>query len=107
MIASKTPGDPVTEGRAKGGVARAQRLTPAERSAISTKAAEARWHAPLVNALCGSPERPLRIGDISIECYVLEDGTRVLSQAEFLEALGRHRKANVRREEGEEQLPPI
>jgi hypothetical protein len=31
----------------------------------------------------------------------------VLTQASFLEALGRHRKANVRREGGEEPLPPI
>lgn len=31
----------------------------------------------------------------------------MLTQAEFLEAMGRHRKANVRREEGEEQAPPI
>jgi P63C domain len=38
---------------------------------------------------------------------VLENGQRVLSQAEFLEALGRHRKANVRKEESEEPVPPI
>ena len=31
----------------------------------------------------------------------------MLSQAEFLEALGRHRKANVRREGGEERVPTI
>lgn len=38
---------------------------------------------------------------------MLEDGTRVLTQASFLEALGRHRKANVRREGGEERMPAI
>ena len=32
---------------------------------------------------------------MEIECYVLEDGSRVLTQAGFLEAIGRHRKANV------------
>lgn len=59
-------------------------------------------------AVCGSPDRPLKIGDIVLQCYVLEDGTRVLSQAEFLEALGKHRKANVRNESGgEEQVPAI
>jgi hypothetical protein len=31
----------------------------------------------------------------------------VLSQGGFLGALGRHPKANVRREEGEEQIPAI
>lgn len=39
--------------------------------------------------------------------YVLQDGTRVLSQADFLQALGRHRKANVRSEGGEEHIPAI
>jgi hypothetical protein len=37
----------------------------------------------------------------------LEDGTRVITQASFLEALGRHRKANVRREGGEDRVPAI
>lgn len=35
---------------------------------------------------------------------MLEDGTRVLTQASFLRALGRHPKARTRREE---QVPPI
>lgn len=94
------------EGKARGGLARAAKLTPAERKAIAKKAAEARWDANVAQAVCGSPDQPLRIGDIEIECYVLEDDTRVLSQASFLRALGRHPKANVR-QEGEERLPPI
>ena len=47
------------------------------------------------------------IGGVAIEAYFLEDGTRVLTQGDFLEALGRHRKANVRHEGGEERFPPI
>lgn len=93
-------------GRAKGGIARAEALTKTERKDIAKRAASARW-AVVPQAICGSTDRPLRIGDIELQCYVLEDGTRVLSQAGFLEALGRHRKANVRREGGEEPLPPI
>ena len=93
------------QGRARGGVARARKLTAEQRSAISKRAASARW-ADMSVAICGSPEQPLRIGDLEIECYVLDDGTRVLTQASFLESLGRHRRANTRRE-GEEQLPPI
>ncbi len=58
-------------------------------------------------AVCGSPEQPLRIGDTEIECYVLDDGTRVLTQATFLTALGRHPKANTRREGGDTPIPPI
>lgn len=95
-------------GRAQGGIARAERLTPEERSKIAKRAADARWQEK--QAVCGSPERPLRIGDQEIPCYVLEDGTRVLTQGGFLEALGRHPKANTRPEELEEgggRVPPL
>jgi hypothetical protein len=74
-------------------------MTPEERQERARRAALGRWTDELPEAICGSPERPLRIGETAIQCYVLEDGTRVLTQADFLEALGRHRKANVRREE--------
>jgi len=100
----------VAEGKARGGIARAKRLSPEEKSQIAQKAAVARWDVDLAQAICGSPDRPLRIGDKEIPCYVLADGTRVLSQAGFLEALGRHRKANVRKEEleeGEVRVPPV
>jgi hypothetical protein len=33
----------------------------------------------ILRATHGSPQRPLRIGNLEIPCYVLEDGTRVLS----------------------------
>ena len=39
-------------------------------------------------AICGSPDRPLIIGDIEIQCYVLEDETRVLSQRGLLGGIG-------------------
>lgn len=84
--------------KSKGGEARAKKLTASRRSEIAKKAAASRW-AELPFAVCAtSEEQPLRIGDVELECYVLEDGTRLLSQAGFLIALGRHRKANVRRE---------
>lgn len=96
-----------TTGRARGGEARAKKLTPEERSAIARKAARARWTEDgIQEAVCGSPDSPLRIGEVEIECYVLQDGTRVLTQASFLQALGRHRKANVRRETTE-RIPAI
>lgn len=38
--------------------------------------------------LCGSPDRPLKIGEFEIQCYVLEDGTRVLSQRGMQKAIG-------------------
>jgi hypothetical protein len=88
----------VTTGRARGGRVVAARMSPGERSERARRAALQRWSEDLPEAICGSPDRPLRIGENSIQCYVLQDGTRVLTQADFLETLGRHRKANVRRE---------
>ena len=46
-----------------------------------------------LKVIAGAPNRPLVIGDIEIQCYVLEDETRVLTQQGFLEAVGRARKA--------------
>ncbi len=95
------------KGRAKGGHARAARLSPEERSEIARRAARSRWQNDLSETICGSPDQPLRIGDTEIECYVLGDGTRVLTQGSFLRALGRHPKANTRREGGNTPIPPI
>lgn len=74
----------------KGGKARANRLTPAQRSEIARLAAQGRWgdKEALVRASHGSPDRPLVIGDLSIPCYVLEDGRRVLSLGGMVRALG-------------------
>lgn len=94
------------EARSRGGHARARKLTAEQRSEISRRAAAARWDEDLADVVCGSPDQPLRIGDAEIECYVLDDGTRVVTQASFLQTLGRHRRANVRRERNAE-LPAI
>lgn len=76
-------------GKAKGGAARAAKLTPEERKAISVRAADAKREiATLVKATHGSADRPLKIGDIEIPCYVLEDETRVLSQRGLISGLG-------------------
>ena len=96
--------------RSEGGNARAAKLGAERRTEIARKAAQTRWEkADLPQAVCGSPENPARVGGYQIQCYVLDDGTRVLTQGDFLEALGRHRKANVRREveDEQEQLPAI
>jgi hypothetical protein len=105
---SKHSGDSARGGgRSLGGKARAENLSPEKRIEIAKAAAAERWREDIPQAVCGSPDRPLRIGDIELACYVLGDGTRVLSQAGFLGALGRHPKANVRRQAGEEQIPAI
>jgi P63C domain len=40
-------------------------------------------------AVAGSAESPLTIGGVDIECYVLTDGTRVITQTSFATAIGR------------------
>lgn len=74
-------------GRAKGGIARADSLTPERRKEIAIKAATARWEE-LPQATHGSPDKPIRIGGIEIQCYVLPDETRVLAQRGLHSALG-------------------
>lgn len=91
-------------GRAKGGIARAKHLTASERKAIAKRGAAMRWDTEnLPRAVCSSENTPLRIADISLDAYVLEDGTRVLSQAGFLKALGRHKRANYQNTD----VPPM
>lgn len=80
-------------GAAKGGEARATRLSAERRSEIARAAVEARWAkegktSKLVQATHGSPDRPLRIGNLEIPCFVLEDGRRVLAQRGMITALG-------------------
>lgn len=70
--------------------ARANALTPEERSAIARRAALARHGLPKAIA-----EGAIIIGDVRIPCAVLDDAsnTRVLTQEGFLEAIGRAGKA--------------
>lgn len=78
-------------GASKGGFARAQSLTPEERSQSARAAVEARWRkagkAEIPQATHGSPDRPLRVGDAEIPCYVLNDGRRVIVQRGMMTAL--------------------
>ena len=76
----------------KGGNARAKSLTGAQRSAISRTAALSRWAKAgkgiPVQAKYGAPDRPLKIGDIEIPCYVLEDGRRVFTTSGLQRGIG-------------------
>lgn len=97
------PTDPT--GRARGGAARAERLTAKQRKEIARKAAAARWNTgPLPQAVASTEDRPLRLAGVALDAYVLEDGTRVLSQAGFLGALGRNKRAAYR---AGGEIPPM
>lgn len=73
-----------------GGSARAKSLSREERQEIARSSALARWsqERQLPRATHGSADHPLKIGDIAIPCYVLENGTRVLSQRGVLGGVG-------------------
>jgi hypothetical protein len=79
----------------RGGIARSESLTPEQRSEIASKAAKNRWSSEAPLAICGSDEKPLTIGGIDIECYVLKDGTRVITQTSFMKAIGRTKGGKV------------
>jgi hypothetical protein len=87
-------------GRARGGVARAEALSKKQRKSIAQKAAAARWSGEIRRATHGSDDHPIRIGDIEIPCYVLEDETRVLSLRGMLSSLNMSLgRASTRRED--------
>ena len=76
--------------QSKGGQRRAAKLTKEERSEIARRGAQKRWDnaKQLPQATHGSADRPLKIGQTEIACYVLEDGRRVLSLGGMIRALG-------------------
>lgn len=84
---------PVQSDAERGGHARAAKLSPEERSEIGKAGAVARWKKAGVEAkatpraVYGSPDSPLRISDLEIPCYVLDDGRRVLVQRGMMTAL--------------------
>lgn len=98
---------PKNIGRAAGGHARRDALSPRKRSEIARKAAVARWGA--------GPAEALRVGKLAAlgdaECAVLEDGRRVISVRGIQRLLGRRpaggRVYIDRREPGAEDALPV
>lgn len=74
-----------TTAQSKGGLARAEKLTPRERRKIGRAGAAARWN---VDAVVAIRSGKLPIGDIVIPCAVLPGGIRVLSERAITKALG-------------------
>lgn len=74
--------------RAKGALKLAAEMTAEEKAERGRKGAAARWGEKPLRASHGSADHPLRIGDIEIPCYVLEDGRRVLSLGGMVKAMG-------------------
>jgi hypothetical protein len=95
-----------SQGRAAGGRARAEKLSPARRKQIAARAAARRWgHIPNARDAI-SHEGILQIAGQELQCYVLDDETRVLSRASFVRAMGRTGKVKGgRRFDDEFQTP--
>ena len=77
--------DGEAKGRAVGGRARAEKLSPERRSEIAALGGKARHGRPLPKA---SHAGTLSIGDLKIPCYVLENGLCILSQRGLNDAMG-------------------
>lgn len=92
--------------QSKGGKARADKLSSEERSEIASQAARARW-AEAASLPKATHMGTLKIGDAEIPCAVLSDGTRLLTQAGFLGALGRSTKPKGRSQQATDGLPPF
>jgi hypothetical protein len=75
-------------GKSKGGRARAAAMTPEERREVARRAAEARWTKHLPQA---AYEGSFDLAGLELACAVLEDETRIITQAAFLRSLGRAR----------------
>lgn len=98
--------DKEIKGRAKGGIARAQSLSPERRKEIAMKAVAAKKENASLPQATHAGE--LKIGDISLACSVLDDGSRVLSLRGINSAFGGSVGGlNVRSKDGERNLPKI
>jgi len=75
-----------SEAKARGGFARAEVLTSKQRKEIARKGALARWSAGEIPRAEYTGE--LKIGSMVFPCSVLSDGTRILTQSDFMKGMG-------------------
>lgn len=75
-----------SEAMAAGGHARAKALSPQDRSEIAKKAAAARWDRTR-NIPQSIYTGTLKLGELSFPCSVLSDGTRILTQSDFMQGM--------------------
>jgi hypothetical protein len=71
----------------RGGKARAEKLSPEQRTKIAREAAQRRWQDPTPLAIFGADDKPIRIADIEVPCYVLDDKRRVIPMSGMLDTL--------------------
>ncbi|WP_082364956.1 P63C domain-containing protein [Bosea vaviloviae] len=96
--------------KSKGGRARAIALSPERRREIARNSAASRWAAAaaIPKAEFGSDQSPLKIGDIELDCFVLNNSLRVISQRGMFRGLGVTRggpREDMKPDEGGAELP--
>ena len=76
-------------GRGRGGAARALALTPERKREIAMAGVSAKKaKAGLPKAICGAEDKRLVFGSIEIQCYVLDNETRVLTLRSLQSGIG-------------------
>jgi hypothetical protein len=94
------------KGRAKGGIARSESLSPERKKEIAMKGVEARKQRSLLPQATHAGE--IKIGDISLSCSVLDDGSRVLSLRGINAAFGVSEGGpSTKAQDGARNLPRI
>jgi hypothetical protein len=96
--------------QSKGGKARRRATTADQRSEIAKAGAAARWAKAnaIPQAEFGSSETPLLVGDIELDCYVLNNSQRVISQRGLFRGLNVARggpREDMRPDDGGAELP--
>ncbi len=92
-------------GKRAGGIARAKSLSKEQRGDIARAGAHARWNLPVAEYA-----GVLKFAGLEFPCAVLSDGTRVLTETDFMAGLGMYRSGalSVRRaqtSDGGAQVP--
>ena len=83
-----------SSGKARGGKARAESMTPDQRKQLAAKAAKARWSKTKAIPVVATPVLPtasykgvLVLSGVEIPCYVLNNGMRLIGRTSFTEFL--------------------
>jgi hypothetical protein len=87
-------------GASKGGLARAENMTPEERTENARKAAGVRWGIPRAEHV-----GEIHIGDMHFPCSVLSDGTRILTQSDFMDGMGMYYSGWVAQSKAKKESP--
>lgn len=85
-----------------GGRARAEKLTHEERKRIAQAAADARWGLEQA-----THSGTLKIGDMEFPCSVLSNGTRILTQSDFMHGMGMYYSGWVAKNKVENQAADV